>query len=91
MAEFFTNLKQLKSIFCSHFTVPYIPDLAGSETYPKQMIHTHYYRNPKTFEDKTVFILGAGYSGTDIALDMSPLANKVLHCDVALVFPLLHQ
>lgn len=62
---------------CRHYTVPLIPDLEGSDTFTGEIIHCHYYRSPSLYQDKTVFVLGAGPSGTDVALDISTTAAKV--------------
>ena len=60
-----------------HYTVPLIPEIEGSATFTGKTIHTHYYRSPDEYKDKTVLILGAGPSGTDIGIDISTHAKKV--------------
>ena len=47
------------------------------DTFTGKTIHTHYYRSPDEYKDKTVLILGAGPSGTDIGIDISTHARKV--------------
>lgn len=54
-----------------------VPDIHGSDTFPGEITHTHHYRSPITYKDKTVFMLGAGPSGIDIAIDMASQAKKV--------------
>lgn len=61
----------------SHYTIPLIPDIEGIDSYEGETVHSHYYRSPEVYKDKSVLVLGAGPSGTDIALDLSPHASKV--------------
>ena len=56
-----------------------IPDIEGSDTFTGRITHTRNYRRPEEYKDKTVLILGAGPSGTDIASDLSNSACKVGH------------
>ena len=56
-----------------------IPDIEGSDTFTGRITHTRNYRRPEEYKDKTVLILGAGPSGTDIASDLSNSASKVGH------------
>lgn len=34
-------------------------------------MHSHFYRTPDIYANQTVAILGASFSGTDIAIDIS--------------------
>lgn len=54
-----------------------MPDTPGLETFPGEMIHSHDYRHPELFRDKTVLCLGAAASGMDISIDISAYANTV--------------
>ena len=47
------------------------PSFPGSEDFPGEQIHAHYYRTPEVFAGKTVVVLGIGNSATDIAVEAS--------------------
>ena len=40
-------------------------------------MHSHDYRVPETFKDMNVVVLGAGYSGSDISLELAEKAKEV--------------
>ena len=40
-------------------------------------MHSTYYRKPEDFAGKTVVVLGASFSGRDIAIEISRYAKKV--------------
>lgn len=52
------------------------PGFPGSEHFPGQQIHAHYYRTPDLFEDKRVVVLGIGNSAADIAVESSRVASE---------------
>ena len=52
------------------------PGFAGSEDFPGQQIHAHYYRTPDLLEDKRVVVLGIGNSAADIAVESSRVARE---------------
>jgi dimethylaniline monooxygenase (N-oxide forming) len=52
------------------------PSFAGSETFPGEQIHAHYYRTPDVLEGKRVVVLGIGNSATDIAVESSQVAAE---------------
>ena len=43
-------------------------------------MHSHDYRTPEPFKNKTVAVLGAAASGSDIAIDICDWARKVYLC-----------
>jgi dimethylaniline monooxygenase (N-oxide forming) len=47
------------------------PAFPGSEDFPGEQIHAHYYRTPDLFADKRVVVLGIGNSACDIAVEAS--------------------
>ncbi|MBO0844370.1 MAG: NAD(P)-binding domain-containing protein [Nocardioides sp.] len=47
------------------------PAFPGSEDFPGEQIHAHYYRTPHLFVDKRVVVLGIGNSACDIAVEAS--------------------
>lgn len=52
------------------------PGFAGSESFPGEQIHAHYYRTPDVFEGKRVVVLGIGNSAADIAVESSRVAAE---------------
>jgi len=55
----------------------YIPNFDGKQTYTGEIIHSRYYQNPSHYVGKTVVIVGAGFSGLDILVDIHTVAKKV--------------
>ena len=58
-----------------------MPDIPGlkewKEAWPARVQHSKRYRRPQEFKDQNVLLIGAGVSSTDIAREISPLANKI--------------
>lgn len=63
-----------------HYFEPSIPKLTGQEDFRGVQLHSHDYRIPDIFLDKTVAVIGAGPSGMDLALEISRMAARVLLC-----------
>ncbi len=51
------------------------PGFPGSEDFPGEQLHAHYYRTPDLLEDKRVVVLGIGNSAADIAVESSRVAK----------------
>ncbi|XP_063978277.1 uncharacterized protein LOC135163062 [Diachasmimorpha longicaudata] len=65
-------------VLCNgHYTVGAIPRIKGSDTFSGDCIHSHQYRIPDKYAGKKVCILGASWSGIDIAIEVSKHATKV--------------
>ncbi|SCU86499.1 LANO_0C08196g1_1 [Lachancea nothofagi CBS 11611] len=67
-----------------HFDVPYIPtNLPGYKewvrTDPKSQLHSKHYNTCTKFRGKRVIVVGNGSSGTDIANQISSVAQQVFH------------
>ena len=64
-----------------HYNAPRIPDIPGladwKAAWPNRVFHSKQYRKPENFHGKTVLLIGAGVSSTDIAREISPVAKKV--------------
>lgn len=60
-----------------HYTVGHIPRIRGIESFPGGSIHSHQYRVPEVYARKKVCILGASWSGIDIAIEVAQYAAKV--------------
>ncbi|XP_076162737.1 uncharacterized protein LOC143144323 isoform X2 [Ptiloglossa arizonensis] len=77
-----TNVETTKTfdavVVCNgHYTVGHIPRIPGIESFPGGRIHSHQYRIPEVYARKKVCILGASWSGVDIAIEISQYAEKV--------------
>ncbi len=51
-----------------HFSVPYIPEYSGMNSFPGRILHSHDFRDAEEFRGKNVVVLGSSYSAEDIAL-----------------------
>uniref|UniRef100_A0A1B6FRV7 Flavin-containing monooxygenase n=1 Tax=Cuerna arida TaxID=1464854 RepID=A0A1B6FRV7_9HEMI len=49
----------------------------GIDDFKGEVMHSHSYRTPEKFSNKTVLICGAGPSGIDITYDLTSYASKV--------------
>ncbi|ESP04261.1 hypothetical protein LOTGIDRAFT_223998 [Lottia gigantea] len=66
-------------VVCSgHYSVPLMPKLPGMNSFEGEQVHSHDYRDPSRYANKTVVCLGAGASGVDIAIDISSKAKQVV-------------
>jgi len=51
-----------------HFSVPYIPEYKGMNSFPGRILHGHDFRDAEEFRNKDIVVLGSSYSAEDIAL-----------------------
>ena len=51
------------------------PAFPGSEDFPGEQLHAHYYRTPEVFAGRRVVVLGIGNSACDIAVEASRHAD----------------
>ena len=65
------------STLFSHYSVPRVPSIKDIEAFKGIKVHSHDYRDPSLYKDKTVVVLGAAASGLDICLEVSTVAKKV--------------
>lgn len=78
-----TNEKwQFDSVFvCNgHFSEPRLPEIDNLSRFEGLVLHSHFYRSPIPFTNKTVACVGAGFSGIDISSDLTKFAKKVYLC-----------
>ncbi|XP_006622656.1 senecionine N-oxygenase-like [Apis dorsata] len=61
-----------------HYFEPNIPNLKGQKIFQGEQLHSHDYRVPDIFTDKTIVVLGAGPSGMDLALEISKKAKRII-------------
>jgi dimethylaniline monooxygenase (N-oxide forming) len=52
------------------------PSYPGSETFPGEQVHAHYYRTPDLVEGRRVVVVGIGNSAADIAVESSRVAAQ---------------
>jgi cation diffusion facilitator CzcD-associated flavoprotein CzcO len=54
-----------------HFSVPRLPPpYPGADAFPGLLMHAHNYRRPEPFVGKSVVLVGAAFSGSDIAQEL---------------------
>ena len=58
-----------------------MPNIPGLSDFPGLLIHSHLYREPEGYTDQNVLVIGAGYSGIDISLDLLPFSKQVYLCN----------
>ena len=51
-----------------HFSVPFVPEYEGMNSFPGRILHSHDFRDAEEFKNKNVIVLGSSYSAEDIAL-----------------------
>lgn len=65
-----------------HYTVPFLPEIPGlaeyHEAHPNVISHSKSFRNPQAYKDKTVVVIGASVSGSDIASSIAGLVKPPL-------------
>ena len=75
-----SHLYQAVMVCNGHYSEPSIPDLPGIESFDGLIMHSHDYRTPQAFEGKTVAVLGAAASGSDIGLEIASVAKRLYLC-----------
>ena len=59
------------------FDVPNIPSIPGLNSFSGTIMHSKHYDTPETFRGKSVLVVGAGASGSDIAAELYGTASRV--------------
>ncbi|MES2345394.1 MAG: NAD(P)-binding domain-containing protein [Chlamydiota bacterium] len=68
-------------IVCSGiFSKPHIPTIPGLNTFAGRISHSKDYKDPETFKNKKVVVVGNAFSGTEIAAEVSTQAEQTVHC-----------
>lgn len=49
---------------------PFLPDWPGRDGFGGELLHAAHYRNPDSFQDRDVLVVGPGCSGMEIAYDL---------------------
>jgi cation diffusion facilitator CzcD-associated flavoprotein CzcO len=64
-----------------HYNMPRIPDIPGllewKARFPDRVMHSKGYREPSPFKDRTLLVIGAGASSTDVVKEATPIAKAV--------------
>lgn len=60
-----------------HYEDPLYPNIKGIENFSGEAMHSHFYREPTKYANEVVLVIGAGFSGKDIAEEISHVAKKV--------------
>lgn len=53
------------------WSTPYRPEFEGEAQFSGEILHARDYRNPQPFQGQRVLVVGAGNTGTEIAVDLS--------------------
>lgn len=61
-------------IATGRFGNPYLPEIAGLESFAGRALHAHDFHDPADFAGQRVLVVGNGPSGADIALALAPVA-----------------
>lgn len=74
-----THVFDAVMVCTGHFTQPHLPltDFPGIESFQGRYFHSWDYRSAEGLEGKRVVVIGMGNSGSDIAVDISRVAEKV--------------
>ena len=61
-----------------HFSVPFVPEYEGMDSFPGRIMHSHDFRDAEEFRDKNVVILGSSYSAEDVSLQCYKYGAKTV-------------
>jgi len=61
------------------FSKPYLPALKGSDEFKGEIIHSKDHKDPASFANKRVVIVGGMFSGSQIATDLCHSASEVIN------------
>lgn len=63
------------------WSTPFTPPFEGRDSFAGTVMHSRDYRNPKPFEGQRVLVVGAGNSGSEIAVDLSEAGIETCICN----------
>ncbi|CAG8564524.1 4441_t:CDS:2 [Cetraspora pellucida] len=63
-----------------HHRYPRMPKYKGMDKFKGNQIHSHFYREPTSYKDKRVVVVGCGNSAMDISVELSEVASQVYTC-----------
>ncbi len=64
-------------ICTGHHVTPSVPKFKDQDKFKGTILHTHSFKKPNAFEDKTVVVVGIGNSGGDAVVELSTVAKEV--------------
>ncbi|KAK9808000.1 hypothetical protein WJX73_002005 [Symbiochloris irregularis] len=59
---------------------PNLPNVPGLHSFPGKQIHCHNYRDKHRFKGQRVLVVGASFSGDEIARQIASVATQVIQC-----------
>ncbi|GAA2376716.1 NAD(P)/FAD-dependent oxidoreductase [Gordonia cholesterolivorans] len=59
-----------------HFSFPNVPDIAGIETFPGEVIHAHEFRGAERFAGQRLLLVGGSYSAEDIGIQSHKMGAR---------------
>lgn len=59
-----------------HFSFPNVPDFAGIESFPGEVIHAHEFRGAERLAGQRVLIIGGSYSAEDIGIQSHKMGAR---------------
>jgi putative flavoprotein involved in K+ transport len=68
------------------FSNPYIPALAGQDTFTGEALHVATYRNPQPYAGKRILVVGGGNSAVQVGYELGQLAEVSLATRAPLTF-----
>ncbi|KAJ7735643.1 FAD/NAD-P-binding domain-containing protein [Mycena maculata] len=85
LAEWWTETFDAVVLATGPYTAPHVPDIDGIVDWSKAMegeqysvYHSQVYRHPERYTDKTVLIVGASVSASEIARDLGSFAHRII-------------
>lgn len=60
-----------------HYSQPRMPSIKGMESWKRKQMHSHIYREPETFRNEVVVVVGNSLSGQDISMELVEVAKEV--------------
>ncbi|KAJ7740212.1 FAD/NAD-P-binding domain-containing protein [Mycena maculata] len=85
LAEWWTETFDAVVLAAGPYTAPHVPEIDGIVNWSKakvgaqySMYHSQTYRHPERYADKTVLIVGASVSASEIARDIGPFASRII-------------
>ncbi|MEK4229201.1 NAD(P)-binding domain-containing protein [Solibacillus sp. FSL H8-0538] len=60
------------------FRNPFLPTIAGMEMFQGDILHSSEYRNPKSFHNQRVVVVGGGNSAVQIAVELTEMSQTSL-------------
>lgn len=62
---------------CIGMSAPYMPKIQGQNVFKGEIIHSRDYRNTSKFTNKTVMLIGSGFSALDMVVQIGSVAEKI--------------